>query len=98
VIIRTELVIDGIQFLPDELQPQGNGDEKLDMIVIQGIHVLSAVESPIHDQADLLIPDTLKIIEEMLQGLRIRNVSGYCPVVEGKTRVLTEHECQIDLR
>ena len=68
------------------------------MFLVQGIDVIRAVVSPVHDQLDLLIAKDIQFAEQFTNRFDIRNVPGKLTVVERQAGVFSEDQGQIDLR
>ena len=68
------------------------------MLFVQGIDVIRAVVSPVHDHLDLLIARDIQFAEQFTNRFDVWNVSGKLTVVERQAGVFSEDQSQIDLR
>ncbi|MPM87007.1 hypothetical protein SDC9_134100 [bioreactor metagenome] len=64
------------------VQIQAQADQKLLMALIDPVDVLFAVEPPIQDHVDFLIPHHIKLLHQSLDGFHIRDVTGEFAVIE----------------
>ncbi|OPZ15538.1 MAG: hypothetical protein BWZ06_00085 [Bacteroidetes bacterium ADurb.BinA261] len=68
------------------------------MVLIQPVHILLAVETPVGDQFHLRIAQHVQVAQQHPYGLHVGDVSGQLPVIEREVGLLAENQEQVDLR
>lgn len=100
-VIELEVLL-GIADLTDEvssiLKRCGCSEQKLVVSLVQRIDVVSVAESAIHDQLGLAVSEDIQLTDQLSYSLDVRDIPSKLPVVERKTRLLTEQYGKIDLR
>lgn len=86
------------QFLLDIPQADFSAHEELQTILEEFVDVGLSVKALVHDQLDLLVAKNPELLQPLLHGGDIGDVSRKLPVVEGHVGFLTEKKGQIDLR
>ena len=84
--------------VPDEGHAGLPADDEPDVILIQRVDVLDAVEAAVLDDLHLGVTQDVKLPQIHLYGLHIGDVPRQAAVIEGKIGLLAEHEQQVDLR
>ena len=68
------------------------------MFFVQGVDVVCAVVSAVHDKLDLFVSENIKLTDQFTDRFDIRDVPGKLPVIKRQAAVFSEQKRQVDLR
>jgi len=86
-----------VQLGLDEPQRLLCGNQEFQVVMVQVVNVGLAVESPVHDQFDLVVPQKIDVGQKVLHGLHIGDISRKLSVIKRKVGFFPEQHCKINL-